>query len=68
MFDDQTEYQIFNDSNPHDLTIKRMKIMLNEAPNRIQRITLVNAIKGYMKKKIAIAWRKGSPVYINIEC
>jgi len=67
MFEDQTEYQIFNDEDPYDLTVKRLKIVLESAKNRIQRIVITNAIKDYMKKKIAIAWRKGSPIFLNIK-
>jgi len=49
-----------------DYTEYRLRIFVQRISDDQQRETLLNIIKKYCKGEVAVAWKAGKPVWINV--
>ena len=64
-----TEFQLHEGATPRnvvDFTEKKLLRYANKTSDQQQKLVLMAMIDDYKKGNIAVAWRRGQPVYIRV--
>lgn len=69
-----TEYQLHKSQQPFngnkrnliDYTEYRLKLYIDSTTDEQQKLTLQDVLRKYKKGLVAVAWRSGLPVWINV--
>jgi hypothetical protein len=63
-----TEFQLYGSNGPNvvDFTERRLLSYAAKATDPQQKLTLFAMIDSYRKGDIAVAWRRGNPLYVKV--
>jgi len=68
LYDDHVNLQVYDkEKHPIDYTKFKLKSLINKAysPKTIK--SLIELLKNYESRKVAVGWKKGEPVYIELD-
>ena len=66
-YDDLVNLQVYDkDKNPLDYTKFRLKSLINKSYSSKTIKSLIELLKNYESRKVAVGWKNGEPVYIEL--